>query len=564
MGAFLFSTRKVDSAKVVDVLKSRGHKIIGVESAINTTLVYAPKILVDNVNYLSSDELGGDKDDFICGIGTYFYKNCYGIDALKLVFSDLEVVLENKPVYGHWAFVVRKNSVTYVFNDMSGTMRLYYQQDESGIVVSSSMVSVLASIENPKFDKVRLGAFIASGYGNEIPFVEGIECVDPLKVLVIKDGKSPKWIDRKEPEIPRINTLEEAVVHCKQLFAEQMNVIRSAIGDEEVGIELTAGLDSCLIASSIKSSGFNYNFVNYPLYGPDSEVANLIAEGLHKEVHVIANEPAKDNAASRYGEFDFGFDFYRQYCSNRWQIKNKFQFSGARGECIDTPDMYSDEDITMMNDPRLSVLLEPLCVRNELTPKYKKLYLDYLKKVYTSRGFDINISLSEKEQVRFNQMMAGQFTGDYMYNSGVQAHLYFYQIYNEYHFNHFIMDIALEAKSGRKLTLALIKAIDSELASFPFVSRRRTRMNSVAEVSELPIQYKSYNGIKRILPKFVVNFLFGRMGRKYDVKRLRSVDLSLYREVVNIDKYKKYPNMYSSYLNRLSSVEVLRKKFSIQ
>lgn len=278
---------------------------------------------------------------------------------------------------------------------------------------------------------------------------------------------------------------------------------------------------------------------------------------------MIANEPA-DNVVSRYGEFDFGFDFYRQYCSNRWQIKNRFQFSGARGECIDTPDMYSDEDITMMNDPRLSVLLEPLCVRNELTPKYKKLYLDYLKKVYTSRGFDVNTSLSEKEQVRFNQMMAGQFTGDYMYNSGVQAHLYFYQIYNEYHFNHFIMDIAFEAKSGRKLTLALIKAIDSDLASFPFVSRRRTRMNSVAEVSELPIQYKSYNGIKRILPKFVVNFLFGRMGRKYDVKRLKGVDLSLYREVINVDKYKRYPNMYSGYLNRLSSVEVLRKKFNIQ
>ena len=345
MGAFLFSTKKVDSAKVVDVLNSRGHKIIEVESINNTILVHAPKILVDNVNYLSSRELGGDKDDFICGIGTYFYKNCYGIDALKLVFNDLEVVLKNKTVYGHWAFVVRKNSVTYVFNDMSGTMRLYYQQDESGVVVSSSMVSVIASIENPNFDKVRLGAFIVSGYGNEIPFVEGIECVDPLKVLVIEDGKLPKWIDRKEPEIPRINTLEEAVEHCRRLFAEQMNAIKSAIDDEKVGVELTAGLDSRLIASNIKSFGFNYNFVNYPLYGPDSEIANLIAEGLHKEVHVIANEPA-DNVVSRYGEFDFGFDFYRQYCSNRWQIKNRFQFSGARGECIDTPDMYSDEDIT--------------------------------------------------------------------------------------------------------------------------------------------------------------------------------------------------------------------------
>lgn len=564
MGAFLFSTKKVDLTKVVDVLKSRGHEAVSVETANNTILVHAPKILVENVNYLSANDLGGDKNDYICGIGTFFYKNTYGKETLKYVYENLETVLEENPVYGHWAFVVHKGGITYIFNDMSGTMRLYFQQEDDSIVISSSMLSVVACIENPKFDKMRLGAFIASGYGNEIPFVDGVECVDPLKILMIEDGKVAKWIDRKEPIIPRINTLEEAVIHCKKLFKEQMNAIRKAIGEEQVGVELTAGLDSRLIASNIKTSGFNYNFVNYPLFGPDSEVANLIANGLGKEVYVLANESAKDNADSRYGEFDFGFDYYRQYCNNRWQIKNKFQFSGGRGECIDTPDMYSDEDISMMRNPRISVLLDHLCVRDELTPKYRKLYKEYLMRVYASRGFDVNAHLSDKESVRFNQMMAGQFTGDYMYNSGVQAHLYFYQPYNEYHFNHYIMDIALSAKSGRKLTLALIKAIDPELASFPFVSRRRTKMDSVTEVSELPIQYKSYNRIKRILPNFVVNFIYGYMGRKYDINRLNGVDLAIYREVVNVDKYLKYPNMYSGYLNRLSSIEVLRRKFNIQ
>ena len=87
------------------------------------------------------------------------------------------MVLDNNPIFGYWAFVVRKGGITYVFNDMSGTLRLYYYQDGDNIVISSSIVSVIACLEKPKFDKVRLGAFIASGYGNEIPFVEGIECV---------------------------------------------------------------------------------------------------------------------------------------------------------------------------------------------------------------------------------------------------------------------------------------------------------------------------------------------------------------------------------------------------
>ena len=85
MGAFLFATKNANTAKVADVLKSRGHKTVSVDNFNGCTLVHAPKILVDNVNYLSSTDLGVDNKDFICGIGTFFYKNTYGKEALKHV-----------------------------------------------------------------------------------------------------------------------------------------------------------------------------------------------------------------------------------------------------------------------------------------------------------------------------------------------------------------------------------------------------------------------------------------------------------------------------------------------
>ena len=75
MGAFLFATKNANTAKVADVLKSRGHKTVSVDNFNGCTLVHAPKILVDNVNYLSSTDLGVDNDDFICGIGTSFCNN---------------------------------------------------------------------------------------------------------------------------------------------------------------------------------------------------------------------------------------------------------------------------------------------------------------------------------------------------------------------------------------------------------------------------------------------------------------------------------------------------------
>ncbi len=563
MGVFLFSTKKVNTERVKEVFTTRGHKNVQVKNYNGQTLVCANKILVNNVNYLSGEQLGGSDTDFILGVGTYFYKGDYKTSALKAVWQDIDAIIEDNPVYGHWAFVVRKGSKTYILNDMSGTLRLYSYEDANGFTISSSMVATFTCVDNPKFDRVRLGGFIASGYGNEIPFVEGVEAVDPLKYVLIEDGGKPKWIDRKVPATQRLETTDEAVDYVKGLFQKQMEVLK-AIGDEKISIELTAGLDSRLIASNLKTSGFNYDFLNYPLFGPDKEVATQIAEGLGKRLLSQTNESCNEDFDKHYGEFDYGFNFFRQYPNPRWKIENIIQFSGARGECLDTPDIYSDEDIKIMNDPRIEKLLPHISLKKEMTKDAQEKYYKYLLAFFEKRGFDVHNQLSEKEQVEFTQMICGQLSGDYMYNSGVQAHMYFYQIYNEWHFNHFITDIAFKAKMGRKLTLALITAIDPELGSYPFVSRRRTKRDSVNEVKELPVQYYSFKGVKKLLPNWLINMIYERMGRSFSKERFNAINIDDYRDVVNVDELKKHPNLYSDILNRLYSVEVIKRIIDIR
>lgn len=44
MGAFLFATENVDTAKIADVLKSRDHKTVSVDNFKGGTLIHAPKI----------------------------------------------------------------------------------------------------------------------------------------------------------------------------------------------------------------------------------------------------------------------------------------------------------------------------------------------------------------------------------------------------------------------------------------------------------------------------------------------------------------------------------------
>ena len=59
MGAFLFSTRKVDTEKIKEVFTTRGHKDVKVAEGNGQTLAYASKVFVNNVNDLGGSQLGG-------------------------------------------------------------------------------------------------------------------------------------------------------------------------------------------------------------------------------------------------------------------------------------------------------------------------------------------------------------------------------------------------------------------------------------------------------------------------------------------------------------------------
>lgn len=563
MGAFLYCNKQINTESIKCVLATRGHKNVQSEFKGNETLVYAGKILTQSTVCLSGTQISESAapEDYVIGVGTFFYDGVFGEEALRKVYANIDKVLADNPVYGHWAFVVHKEGATYVLNDMNGTLRLYSYEKDGKVIVSSSPLAVVAAIKEPRFDKVLLSAYLAGRYGDEIVPVEGVRNVDPLQYMVVKSG-ALEYVRRYVPATKRIETLEEAVSYVRGLFQDQIKQLK-AIGDERVSIELTAGLDSRLIASNLKTAGFNYDFLNYPLFGPDKEVAEMIAKGLGKRILTQTNKPCTEDFENHYGEWDYGFNFFRQYANPRWVIENRFQFSGARGECLDLPDIYSDEDISMMEDPRLVKLLPPLTTTKMMNDNKREAYLGRMNDFFASRGFGLEQRLSEKQQLQFCQMLGGQLTGDYMYNSGVQAHIFFYQIYNEWHFNHFITDIAFDAKSGRKLTLALIKAIDPELGSYPFVSRRRTKRKSVNETNELPKQYWSYGGIKKMLPKAVVNFIFEKMGRKFSRKLYDNIDFDYYADVVKTEELKKYPNLYSITLNRMYSIEVLRKIMNI-
>ena len=567
MGVFLFCNRVIGTERVEEVFRTRGHKVVKKESYENMTLLHAPKILVENVNFLNAEALTGEEGDFIMGVGIYFYKGLTREAALQNIYENIESILKENSIYGHWAFVIRKKGRTYILNDMTGSERLYYIINGDQITVSNSMLAVVATLNQPIFDKVRLAGYLTSKYAKEIPFVKGVEIFNPLTYLTIQDGQ-PKWVNRSCPkdDLKRIESTTDAVNYVKNLFEEQIEQIK-AIGNEPISAELTAGLDSRLISSVLKNGGFNYHFLHFPLFGPDKKIAYLIAEGLKKEIELQEDKEPFNDYSRYYGEFDYCFNFFNHHANPRRKITNRLQFTGAWGESIDLPEFYSDERVNLRHNPKLEVLLKELTIGSNskiLGHKMQEKWMNYIVGYFNSFGIPIGKDLSEKEQMDFYWLLVLYLVISRTI-SAYEAHNDRYSIFSEWHFNYFVRNIAFSAKEGRRLTLALIKTFDPELASFPFISRVITAGSSVQETEALPIQYRlgTIGSLKSMMPDWMVEIYKIFRGVRFNKEYLAQIDFDTYADVVNVKRLQKYPGMYKTVLERLFSVEILRNKMQI-
>ena len=60
-----------------------------------------------------------------------------------------------------------------------------------------------------------------------------------------------------------------------------------------------------------------------------------------------------------------------------------------------------------------------------------------------------------------------------------------------------------------------------------------------------------------------MDFIYKRMGRVLSPERFSQIDFKRYDDVIEVKPMMAHPNLYSAILNRLHSVETLRKIFNI-
>ncbi len=80
----------------------------------------------------------------------------------------------------------------------------------------------------------------------------------------------------------------------------------------------------------------------------------------------------------------------------------------------------------------------------------------------------------------------------------------------------------------------------------------------------MPLEYKSFLGIKKLLPKFVINYIYSKLGRKFNMDLFNSIDIERYADLFDVRELKAHMNLYSDILNRLYSVDKIIKHFNVQ
>ena len=278
-------------------------------------------------------------------------------------------------------------------------------------------------------------------------------------------------------------------------------------------------------------------------------------------MQVDSKKLVPDEFENVFGEFDFCFNFFNHHANARRVMKNKYQFTGGYGEDIDTPQIYTIEsrEVSALTE---NAIIKP--TRYSLKKKTRKAVVDCLTRLYSDYGFEPGRWMTDTEYAYFTAVMDASLGGDSRTISAYNAVSVRYGMFSEYHFRHNVMGIDFDAKRNRRLTLSLIAAIDPELGSYPFSSHMLTTGESVNEAAKHPFHYKSRANLKNNLPDFVLDLYKKRQGATFDTSLYKEIDFSLYDDIVNTRLIRRYPGVYRDILQRLYSIDVIRRIMKIE
>lgn len=211
----------------------------------------------------------------------YSFQSTGDGEVLLNIWKELEIE-SLKKIDGMYAFAIYHNQKLNLVTDNFGEKPLFYLINNEGLYFSSEIKQLL-SISNCKLDVTNKFYSNFIKYGYDVNFNTGynnIKLIPPATVLEFNNPKKLKEIKYwklekiKQKEL-RKNFYSNDYKKLKSLLIESINL--RLISDVPIGLFLSSGIDSSLIASIVKKE-LNYDLDTYTVSFSENDESYLAAK----------------------------------------------------------------------------------------------------------------------------------------------------------------------------------------------------------------------------------------------------------------------------------------------
>jgi len=288
MGAFYLSNElnEMTLPGVLKIFQKKNLNKFHELKAKSFTLLYFEKAMIKTDYHVYQKG-----EDWIVGLGCFFYKNEFIEKALPLLLEDL--VEENEicanEIFGHFNLILFKQGKLKIITDKTGTYHSYQTNisKTNKMIFSNSLIAIKESLESVTPSKQECLEFIASdsSYGGKTICKE-IDFITFGSTLEISLNSKNKLTYRKYFKEKILKSTD----HIKFIIENNTKLINQL---KKVPIPITAdlsgGLDTRLVCAHLNSIQIPYkiNTTTNQFYAEEAKLVLSMAKKLKLELDVI-------------------------------------------------------------------------------------------------------------------------------------------------------------------------------------------------------------------------------------------------------------------------------------
>ncbi len=408
--------------------------------------------------------------DYIIGVGVFFYNNQFGIKALEEIYVNLKSKQDFSifnQVLGHFNFIFYINGELRVITDKTGTYHSYYSFSDGYHYASTSFYSIIEFLEKITISKQELiefmmiEAFIGPKTAvKEINFLE----FGQIHQLVSKsEKKSLQYFIEKRIDKPTdLKLITEKINNYFEIFKDL---------DYSVSCDLSAGYDTRLICAIFKKLNLKHILnTNQNVEDPiDSAIPLEIAKNEGLEIVSFTREEEKYDQDKLLNEsFDknelMRDNFTARYSAKYFEDKSqRFDMivGGYGGELYRDIKYRNTKNYNYLFTKQYTEYNAKLILKGKDWSKYTRNLRKKFNTFLSTSGNKPSKEDLEKIYYYLKMMYWGCTRVTYFNQYGYRFHPLL-----DYEIAGYTFDIPKEVKDEEKFNMELIEEYDSKYASY--------------------------------------------------------------------------------------------------